>query len=175
MAGDRAYREAILQQSERKHMEVIMPNSFRMFALSGGFLLVTGLGCPSAQAASFVNGTTVCLDDEGGVSTNGNPVRSFPCNVTNAQFWMFTGVQILGPGTVFGAGKCLDVKGSGTASGTPVDLFDCNGTGAQQWRYLNSQLVNLGSGKCLDVGTVVETKATIQTCSDSAGQKWNIQ
>jgi hypothetical protein len=47
-------------------------------------------------------------------------------------------------------------------------------TGAQQWRYFNSQLINLGSGKCLDVGLVVNQHATIQTCNDSAGQHWVI-
>jgi Ricin-type beta-trefoil lectin domain len=152
-----------------------MPTSFRIISL-GGFLLLTILGLSKVHAASFTNGTTVCLDDEGGFSTNGTPVRSFPCNVTFAQDWSFDGLRILGPGTTFGtAGKCLDVKGGGTASGTPIDLFDCKGTGAQQWRYFNSQLVNVGSNKCVDVGLVVNTVATIQPCNDSARQHWVIR
>jgi hypothetical protein len=166
--------KASLQQSQRKIMEIIMPNAFRMFTLSG-FLLVTVLGFSNAHAASFTNGTTICLDDQGGGITNGNPVRSFPCNDTNAQFWSFDGVRILGPGTTFAAGKCLDVQGGGTASGTPIQLFDCSGTAAQQWVYSSSQLINLGGRKCLDVGSVPLTRATIQPCNGSAGQHWVIR
>ena len=51
---------------------------------------------------------------------------------------------------------------------TPINLFDCKETGAQQWRYFNSQLVNVGSNKCLDVSLVANTVSTIQPCNDSA-------
>ncbi|MCX5200699.1 RICIN domain-containing protein [Streptomyces sp. NBC_00237] len=53
---------------------------------------------------------------------------------------------------------CLDAVNSGTANGTPVQLFTCNDTDAQHWSAritdgLNGRryLVNVASGKCLDV------------------------
>ncbi|HXW71434.1 MAG TPA: ricin-type beta-trefoil lectin domain protein [Methylocella sp.] len=146
------------------------------FLLLAGFLFATAISFPSAHAASFTNGFTVCLDDEGGNTANGTPIRSFPCNVTSAQDWSFDGVKIFGPGTIFGQpGKCVEVKGGGTAAGTPIQLSDCTGSGGQQWVYSNNLLVNLGSRQCLDVGLVVNQVATIQPCNGSAGQHWVIR
>jgi Ricin-type beta-trefoil lectin domain-like len=44
----------------------------------------------------------------------------------------------------------VDVAGANSANGTQVQLYTCNATNAQNWTASNGQLINTGSGKCLD-------------------------
>ena len=64
------------------------------------------------------------------------------------------------------------------AASTAVQLYDCNGTAAQKWTHQsNGELVNTGSGKCLDAtgpSSANLTRLQIWTCADSANQQWNI-
>ncbi len=56
-------------------------------------------------------------------------------------------------------------------------MFDCNGTSAQRWSYSDTgQIVNLGSGKCLDTkkNNTSFPSLVIRACSASATQKWHI-
>jgi Ricin-type beta-trefoil lectin domain len=69
------------------------------------------------------------------------------------------------------------VAGAGTADGTRVQLYDCNATNAQNWAVSNGQLVNTGSGKCLDATGVSSADGTplqIWTCTGGANQKWTL-
>jgi hypothetical protein len=70
------------------------------------------------------------------------------------------------------------VTGAGTANGTLVQLYTCNGTGAQQWTpQSNGELVNAGSGKCLDdtnMSTTPGTQSQIWSCAGSANQQWTL-
>jgi hypothetical protein len=50
-----------------------------------------------------------------------------------------------------------------------VQIYDCNGTGAQQWTVTGGQLINTGSGKCLDADG---SRTQIWTCNGGASQKW---
>jgi Ricin-type beta-trefoil lectin domain len=171
-----------------------MSSSFRILTLSG-LLLIIALGfSTSAHAAIFVNGVArffanhdqgfivSCLEVDS--SANSSPASAVPCNATFFQQWNWEGTEIQGLGTTNVNRKCLDVRGGGTADGTIVQLFDCNGTGAQRWSYSDTgRVVNLGSGKCLDLKTITPAgvnvlQAVIQTCNANVGsvsQKWLIQ
>ncbi len=172
-----------------------MSNSFRILTLSG-FLLVTVLGISSAHAVQLINVAPVrgsrCLRVEGGSTANGTPIQGAPCNfsfipqdATFFQEFNWEGPRIQGIGTTFErgppGGKCLDVLGGGTADRTPVQLFDCNLSSAQQWNFSNGRIINVRSGKCLDVDLFSDgpavTPARIFTCSDirSVGQLWFIR
>jgi hypothetical protein len=71
----------------------------------------------------------------------------------------------------------MDLASAGTANGTQAQLYDCNGTGAQQWTARNGQLVNTGSGKCLDAAgqsAAAGTRLQIWTCTGAANQLWQL-
>jgi hypothetical protein len=58
-----------------------------------------------------------------------------------------------------------------------VQLYTCNGTAAQQWTTSNGELVNTGSGKCLDATGVQSTDGTplqIWTCTGASNQLWTV-
>ncbi len=73
---------------------------------------------------------------------------------------------------------CLDVQGGGTDNGTPVWLYTCSeGNPAQRWSYdrASGALINVGSGKCLDVVNVdPKIKASVQIwdCVGNDAQRW---
>jgi beta-glucanase (GH16 family) len=108
-----------------------------------------------------------CVDVAGASSANGTPVQLYGCNGTSAQQW-----TVSGDGSIRALGKCLDV----TVAGTAVQLYDCNGSGAQQWTVTGARdIVNLGSGKCLDVrdhSSADGTRLQIWSCTGAANQKW---
>jgi predicted alpha-1,2-mannosidase len=116
-------------------------------------------------------GTSLCVDDKGSSTTDGNPVQIWGCDSTDAQAW-----TIATDGTVRTLGKCLDVSNSGTTNGTLVQLYNCNGSGAQQWTAgSNGSLTNPESGLCLDDPAATTTQGTqlqIYTCNASAAQDW---
>jgi hypothetical protein len=57
-------------------------------------------------------------------------------------------------------------------------LYDCNGSGAQQWTQDGQhELVNTGSGKCLDATNQSSADGTplqIWTCAGTANQQWTL-
>jgi RHS repeat-associated protein len=113
-----------------------------------------------------------CLDDTGGLLTNGNKIEIWTCNSTTAQSWTFNS-----DGTITLGGKCLDIYGAGTANSTPVDLYTCNGGANQVWVPIANGLENPNSGKCLadpSSSTTDGTQLIIYTClgSSSNGQQW---
>jgi hypothetical protein len=68
--------------------------------------------------------------------------------------------------------------GSGTADGIAIQLWDCAGAANQQWTATaGGDLVNTGSGKCLDVkdrSTADGAKLQIWTCTGASNQKWSV-
>ena len=86
-----------------------------------------------------------CVDVAGAGTANGTKIQLWTCNGSAAQRW-----TVGADGTIRALGKCMDVTGAGTADGTRVQLYDCNATNAQRWSRSGTQLVNTGSGKCLD-------------------------
>jgi hypothetical protein len=133
--------------------EIVMPKALHVVLLCS-LVPVPFLGSSTAHGALIVNvETSKCLDVKFANTANGTPIRSVPCGGVFSQQWKWEDIFIKGIGTSEpGVGKCIDVLGGGTADGTLVQLFQCNGTGAQQWQFTNGRIVNLRSGKCLDLG-----------------------
>jgi hypothetical protein len=71
----------------------------------------------------------------------------------------------------------MDVSSAGTANGTKVQLYDCNATNAQKWTRSGTQLINTGSGRCLDAtgpSSADGTRLQIWDCTGAANQQWNL-
>src|SRR6266516_7736064 len=86
-----------------------------------------------------------CLDNNGGRTTDGNPVVLSTCDGSAEQQW-----TLQGDGTIRNQGHCLAVQHAGTTSMTPVWLYTCDGGPAQLWRTgSNHAVVNPNSGLCL--------------------------
>ena len=136
--------------------------------------------------AVHLNTNSDCLDDTGGVHTNGNKVQVYTCNGESAsQSWGWTpdggpdgaGIMTLAPncsGNSLCAIDCLSVTGNGTTVGTKVDLWVCDGASGQQWRIeSDGQLLNPASGLCLTApNTTNGTQIEIGNCIDAATQQW---
>ena len=83
------------------------------------------------------------------------------------------------------SGKCGEVYHSSTANGAVVDQWTCNGTRTQSWTYLLAgwtddlypvyELVNVNSGKCLEVyhsSTANGAGVDQWPCNGTATQLW---
>jgi glucosylceramidase len=70
------------------------------------------------------------------------------------------------------------VTNASTADGAPIQLWDCTGAPNQKWAANTAkELVNTGSGKCLDVtgnNSANGTRLKIWTCTGGANQKWTV-
>jgi hypothetical protein len=137
--------------------------------VSGAVVAVLGiLGITAAMAADggpIVGSAGTCVDVAGANSANGTAVQLWTCNKTGAQQWTIAGASVKA------LGKCLDVAAASHADGAKVQIYDCNGTGAQKWAATGGQLVNVGSGKCLDSNSA---KLQIWTCHGGLNQKWTL-
>ena len=73
------------------------------------------------------------------------------------------------------SGRCLDVTGATATNGTQLIVWDCHGGANQQWNVNTSGTVtNVQTGLCLDVNeTANNSAATVATCNNSAGQRWD--
>jgi hypothetical protein len=124
------------------------------------------LGISTAMAATAGPITGIggkCVDVAGANSANGTAVQLYACNGTGAQSWTVDGAAIKA------LGKCLDVAAASSADGAKVQIYDCNGTGAQKWTARAGELVNTGSGKCLDAAG---TRLQIWACAGGPNQIW---
>ena len=112
-----------------------------------------------------------CVDVPAANQTNGTRPALWDCNNGGNQAWTSTASNQL---KVFDT-KCLDAPA--TADGTPIQITDCTGSAGQQWRVRSDgAVVNVGSGKCLDVtghGTANGTEFVIWPCTGAANQKWS--
>ncbi|UQU66496.1 glycosyl hydrolase [Couchioplanes caeruleus] len=152
-------------------MSASQPRRRRSLAIVVSSVVVAGLGvlgvtqAMAATAGPITGSTGTCVDVAGANPANGTAVQLWDCNGTAAQRWTVDGeaVQALG--------KCLDVAAASHADGARVQLYDCNGTGAQKWSARSGQLVNTGSGKCLDAAG---TRLQIWSCTGAANQKWTL-
>ena len=64
-----------------------------------------------------------------------------------------------------------------TVNGAKIQLYDCNGTNAQKWTASNGELVNAGSGRCLDAtgnSSANGTRLQIWNCGGAANQLWTL-
>jgi hypothetical protein len=108
-----------------------------------------------------------CLDDAAAVSTDGNPVQSWPCNNTSAQQWT-VGIG----GTLRVVNRCL--RAMGTSDGA-VRIWTCDGTPAEQWqRRAGGGLVNVATGTCLESTGGTGARPALRACTGSAAQRWKL-
>jgi hypothetical protein len=114
----------------------------------------------------------VCLNDNGSVTTAGNPVNISKCNGSGAQKWTFPSTGKL---TVFG--MCLaDPKNGGT--GTKLSLAKCSSATSDTWTHqANGEYVLKLNGLCLtdpNNSATKGTKVTITTCNAATSQIWTL-
>ncbi|HEV2633995.1 MAG TPA: lectin [Actinocrinis sp.] len=130
---------------------------------------------PTGATGPIIAGvsSSLCLDDNGGSTTNGSHIQIWGCNGTGAQSW-----TVESNGTLQVLGGCLDANGGGTTNGTLIQYWACNGTGAQQWTTgANGSLVNTNSGLCLDdpgFSTTNGTQLDLWTCNGGSNQNWTL-
>jgi putative glycosyl hydrolase/ricin-type beta-trefoil lectin protein len=126
-----------------------------------GILGITNAMAADAGPMSGPGGR--CVDVAGANPANGTGVQLWSCNGTAAQRWTLDG------GSVKALDKCLDVAEASRADGARVQIYDCNGTGAQKWTTTAGQLINTGSGKCLDADGA---RLQIWACHGGVNQKF---
>jgi hypothetical protein len=112
-----------------------------------------------------------CIDIPGGNPVNGARLQMYDCNGTAAQSWTFHG-----DGTLRAMGKCMDPAGGALANGTPIQLTDCNTNPVQRFTLTSARtLVNVSSGRCVDIKDWVGTNGAVLhlwDCLGAANQIW---
>jgi beta-glucanase (GH16 family) len=110
-----------------------------------------------------------CLDNSNSLNTTANVVDADGCGSGSGLRW-----SLYSDRTLRTEGGCLGFWGATANSGSWVDWYPCNGTAAQAWtRASNSEFVNPASGLCLSVPSDGKgVQLTLQTCTDSAPQRW---
>jgi hypothetical protein len=120
------------------------------------------------------------LDDNGGLTTNGNPIQIWQSTGGAPQSWTFANVggssynlAALGP-------YCVDATTG--AQGTQLQLWACSGAASQKWTGTavtgGTQFTQGVNGLCMDVngaGTANGTKVQSYTCNSSAAQTWVVK
>jgi GH25 family lysozyme M1 (1,4-beta-N-acetylmuramidase) len=142
---------------------------------SFGWTVTAAVDAGTAGTIKQVGGTGKCLDDPGSKTANGTPVDLSTCTGKSSQRWTF-----VADGTLRTGGKCLQVFGGSTASGAKLRLYTCSSADeAQVWQAAtDGALVNVRSGKCLDVPVASAangTRPVIEPCVNSttkANQHW---
>jgi hypothetical protein len=128
---------------------------------------------PIAPRTSTVLATSGrCLDDLSSVTSEGNPIQTWPCNRTQAQSFTF-GTD----GTLRVFDRCLRPASGSAAAGTLIQLRACDGT-FRTWSYRSDRTIfNADSGLCLtEPTTTTEGRylVSVNTCDGRATQKWNL-
>lgn len=125
----------------------------------------------TASAQGFLHGSGRCMDNAGNHRVNGNPIRIWNCNATEAQTW-----KISSDGTIRNAdGYCLGTSGSVAAVSEYASLRPCSTSTTLKWTYSGGHLYNQYSHYCL--GTYIYssrngTRLQIQHCGTTPMQKW---
>ncbi|GAB2805953.1 hypothetical protein GCM10027176_08720 [Actinoallomurus bryophytorum] len=122
------------------------------------------------ELVSFASGR--CIDVPGGKARDGTPLQIRDCTGGARQRWTFEP-----GGSVRALGMCMDVAWGSDEDGAVVQLARCNGGSAQQFvLYTDGDLVNAGSGKCVDVTdmeTANGTRLQQWTCGGTSNQEWS--
>lgn len=115
-----------------------------------------------------------CVDVRGDIDADGTTIQIFDCNGTPAQNFDFDSVdQTL---RAFQFSKCFDV--SSFDDGTPVQLNECfiRQNLSNIWNLNDAgDIVNRGSGKCLDARQPADVDSAvlqIWSCAGTPNQKW---
>src|SRR5262249_31196984 len=140
---------------------------------SNGALASTGDGCvmASAQPSGPITGYKgLCLDDNAGLSTNGNPVDVWQCHGGAGQRWTFAN------GRLKVVGKCLTGNSWGGV-GTKLVIEPCNGQRNKQWSHnASNEYVLAFKGLCLTLrGSIANgTQVQVVTCTNANDQHWSL-
>ncbi len=121
---------------------------------------------PAPQPVGAITGVGgLCVDDNGRLTNNGNPIQVYTCNGTAAQIW-----TVAANGSLQVIGKCMRVANS------QVVLWDCDGSSGEIWHSGNGFLVNPATGKCLDDPrwTMSGGHLDVARCSGAANQRWTL-
>ncbi|WP_072691732.1 RICIN domain-containing protein [Rhodococcus marinonascens] len=133
-----------------------------------------------------LNGRVLDIVDNG--TANGTRVQMWDHTGAENQQWTMNsgGNQIVNPHTQ----KCLDVVEAVNSSdlfpnGVPIQISDCGRQTSEQWRMadevtdgnpVGGAIINLPSGKCLDVTDNVSANGTrlqLWDCTGGFNQQWN--
>ncbi|MFE9427090.1 ricin-type beta-trefoil lectin domain protein [Kitasatospora sp. NPDC006697] len=124
------------------------------------------------SALKAADGSAICADVTGNVSTPGALMEIWGCNGGRNQQWTFAADQ-----SVHVMGQCLEVYGNGDTPGSPVDIWPCNGGSNQHWQLApNGNLVNPVSGLCLadnGGGNAPGTRLMLWNCAGNPDQLWS--
>jgi hypothetical protein len=130
-----------------------------------------GDGCVMKPVGELTGYKSLCLDDDNGLSVNGNPVDVWQCIGGARQRWTQQNRELLV------RSKCL-TDNTGGGSGTPLVIETCNGARNQLWsRNIAGEYVLALNNLCLtDPGnsTTNGTQVQVQTCKNAADQHWSI-
>jgi hypothetical protein len=120
---------------------------------------------PETAAVGAITGVGgLCVDDNGRLSNNGNPIQVYTCNGSAAQIW-----TVATNDTLQVLGKCMRVSGS------EILLWDCDGSASEIWhRGAHGSLLNPATGLCLDdpQWTTSGGHLDIASCNGAANQSW---
>jgi len=130
----------------------------------------------------------LALDVSGASSSNGTNVQTYKSNLTVAQGWLLSAVDIIADGYYEIASSLanslrLDVDGASMSDGGNVQVYTQNGTAAQLWSISkldngNYRIVSNASNKALDVtGGSSKSGANVQQyeINGTAAQEWKIK
>jgi hypothetical protein len=130
-----------------------------------------GDGCVMKPIGALKGFRNLCLDDNNGLSANGNPVDIWQCIGGSRQRWTQQN------GELQVVGKCLTDNGWG-GTGTKLVIEACNGQRNQQWtRNTSGEYVLAFQGLCLtdpSGATANGTQVKAQTCSNASDQHWSV-
>ena len=117
------------------------------------------------QRATVVAASGLCLDDVSNWSAEGNPVKVWPCNGTEAQSWLFSADT-----TVRVHDMCLRPVAEPLVAGTQVAIYTCTASAYERWLAGPGEtLVNAASALCLfdPSGGNVTNRVSVQLCNGS--------
>jgi Ricin-type beta-trefoil lectin domain len=128
------------------------------------------VSAPTRMLMSLASGR--CIDVTGGEPDDGTPLQIRDCTGGARQLWTFER-----DGTVRSMGLCMDAAWGSSDDGTVIQLVRCHGGPAQHFAlYGDGELVNLGSGKCVDVvdmETANGTRLQLWECAGTSNQRWS--
>jgi hypothetical protein len=130
-----------------------------------------GDGCVMKPVGQLTGYRNLCLDDDNGLSVNGNPVDIWQCIGGARQRWTQQNRELLV------RSKCL-TDSNGGGSGTALVIETCSGAKDQLWsRNSVGEYVLVSTNLCLtDPGnaTTNGTQVQVQTCKNAADQHWSV-
>ena len=130
-----------------------------------------GDGCVMKPIGALKGFRNLCLDDNSGLSANGNPVDVWQCIGGSRQRWTQQN------GELQVVGKCLTNNTWG-GTGTKLVIEACNGQRNQQWsRNSSGEYVLAFQGLCLtdpSGSTTNGTQVKVQPCTNASDQHWSV-